>query len=86
MVIERGVDGDKLHLLTLQEVDLAAVVAVVVFVAQAAAEAVEVVSAVVMLPAAEAETWGVELTEPLSPSAKHKPKGTDQMATHNTHL
>lgn len=79
-MIERGVDGDKLHLLTLQEVELAAAVAVVVFVAQAAAETVEVVSA------AEAETWGVELTEPPSPSAKHKPKGSDQMATHNTHL
>ena len=74
-VFERVVDGDTAHLLPLQ-VELAAVAAVVVFVVQAAAEAdseaVELVFAVVMLPAAEAETRGVEWTEPVSQSAKHK--------------
>jgi len=63
MVIERVVDGDMLHLLLLQEVELV-VVAVVVSVVQAVAgaysEAVELVFAVVMLPAAVAETMEAE--------------------------
>lgn len=90
MVIERVVDGDMPHLLPLQEVELAAVAAVVVFVEQAAAvaysEAVQLVFAVVMLPAAAAEMRGVEWTGPVSQSAKHKAHETDQMTTHNKHL
>jgi len=90
MVIERVVDGDMSHLLLLQEVGLVVVAAVVVFVVQAAAgaysEAVELVFAVVMLPAAEAEMMGAEWTGPVFQSAKHKVNETDQMTTHNKHL
>lgn len=91
MVIERVVDGDMSHLLLLQEVGLVVVAAVVVFAVQAAAaaysEAVELVSAVVMLPAAaEAEMMEAEWTGPVSQSAKHKANETDQMTTHNKHL
>lgn len=91
MVIEMVVDGDTLHLLLLQEVELVVVAVVVVFVVQAAAagvysEAVELVVAVVMLPAAaEAETMEAEWTGPVSQSAKHKANETDQMTTHNKH-
>ena len=88
MVIERVVDGDMPHLLLLQEVELVVVAAVVVFVVQAAAgaysEAVELVFAVVMLPAAEAETMEAEWNGPVSLSAKHKANERDQMTTHNT--
>lgn len=90
MVIERVVDGGMSHLLLLQEVGLVVVAAVVVFAVQAAAgaysEAVELVFAVVKLPAAEAETTGVEWTGPVSQSAKHKANETDQVTTHNKHL
>lgn len=90
MVIERVVDGDMSHLLLLQEVGLVVVAAVVVFAVQAAAgaysEAVELVFAVVMLPAAEVEMMGAEWTGPVSQSAKHKANETDPIATHNKHL
>jgi hypothetical protein len=77
MMVERGVDGDMLHLLPLQVVVLAAAAAVVVSVGQAAVEAdfeaVVTVIAVVMLLAAEVEMREVEWTEPTSQSAKYMP-------------
>lgn len=87
-VIERVVDGDTPHLLPLQEVEVAAVAAVVVFVVLAAAEAdseaVELVFVVVMLPAAEAEMKGAEWNEPVSRSAEHKANETRCLPTTHT--
>jgi hypothetical protein len=68
-MVETEVDGDMFHLLSLQVVVPAAVVAVVVSVGQAAV----MVLAVVVMFAAEAETREAEWTEPTSQSGKYKP-------------
>lgn len=77
MMVEREVDGDMFHPLSLQAVVLAAAVAVVVSVGQAAAEAdfgaVAIVLVVVTSLAAVAEKREVVWTEPTSQSAKYKP-------------
>jgi hypothetical protein len=44
---------------------------------------VELVFAVVMLPAAEAEMMEAEWTGPVSQSTKHKANETDQTTFHN---